>query len=148
MTAPVLRLPYHTLSPDAFNGLLVTKNALDQSSLGIKLIELVYLRVSQINGCAYCLNLHSTSLRKHGETQDRIDELAGWRVSHRYTEAERAALAWAEAMTYIGSATQGDISDEIYLPLVEHFDETERADLTLAIGLMNGMNRLAIALRQ
>jgi AhpD family alkylhydroperoxidase len=88
-----LRLPYSTLSPAAYQGLLATKSALDHSSLGKPLIELVYLRVSQINGCAFCLEMHAKALRAGGMAQAKLDSLAGWRVSAQFDARERAALA-------------------------------------------------------
>ena len=87
-----LRLPYDTLSPKAYQGLLQTKLALDHSSLGKELIELVNLRISQINGCSYCLEMHAASLRSSGMSNTKSDCLAGWRVSEHFDERERAAL--------------------------------------------------------
>ncbi|WP_198231431.1 MULTISPECIES: carboxymuconolactone decarboxylase family protein [Bartonella] len=127
------------------SGFRAVKVALEKSVVEQKLIELVYLRVSQINGCAYCLNLHTNSLLKDGETQRRIAEVAGWRVSDQYSEKERAALNWAEQLTNI-STSHAD--DESYEALKKVFSDKEISDLTFAISLMNGMNRLAISMRQ
>ncbi|WP_295965098.1 carboxymuconolactone decarboxylase family protein [uncultured Bartonella sp.] len=140
-----LRLKYFELSPELMSGFRAVKVGLEKSAVGQKLIELVYLRVSQINGCAYCLNLHTNSLLKDGETQRRIAEVAGWRVSDQYSEKERAALNWAEQLTNI-STTHAD--DESYEALKKVFSNKEISDLTFAISLMNGMNRLAISMRQ
>lgn len=140
-----LRQPYSRLSPEAYAGLIQTKNALENSTLGQTLIELVYLRISQMNGCAFCLEMHSKALRKRGVEQEKLDALAGWRVSHRFTERERAALAWAESVTDI-ARTGAD--DEAYLPLEDHFTPAGISDLTFAISLMNAFNRLAIGMRQ
>ena len=140
-----LRLKYFDLSPELMSGFRAVKVALEKSVVGQNLIELVYLRVSQINGCAYCLNLHTNSLLKDGETQRRIAEVAGWRVSDQYSEKERAALNWAEQLTNI-STSHAD--DESYEALKKVFSDKEISDLTFAISLMNGMNRLAISMRQ
>ena len=140
-----LRLKYFDLSPELMSGFRAVKVALEKSVVGQNLIELIYLRVSQINGCAYCLNLHTNSLLKDGETQRRIAEVAGWRVSDQYSEKERAALSWAEQLTNI-STSHAD--DESYEALKKVFSDKEISDLTFAISLMNGMNRLAISMRQ
>ncbi|MBD2800655.1 carboxymuconolactone decarboxylase family protein [Xenorhabdus sp. M] len=140
-----LRLAYYDLSPELLQGFRIVKDELEKSPLGLKLIELVYLRVSQINGCSFCLNKHSRSLRENQETDCRLWELAGWRVSNQFTLREKAALEWAETLTYI-STTHAD--DEAYFPLKAHFTDKEISDLTFAISLMNGMNRLAIGMRQ
>ncbi len=140
-----LRLPYYELSSSALTGLRATKEALEQGPLKREILELVYLRVSQINGCAYCLQMHSHSLRNLGMVQNKLDELAGWRVSHRFSAGEQAALAWAEAVTRIEQSHAGD-SD--YQVLGEYFSEAEISDLTVAISLMNAFNRLAIGMRQ
>ena len=140
-----LRLKYFDLSPELMSGFRAVKVALEKSVVGQNLIELVYLRVSQINGCAYCLNLHTSSLLKAGETQRRISEVAGWRVSDQFSKKEQAALNWAEQLTMI-STSHAD--DEAFELLKEVFNDTEISDLTFAISLMNGMNRLAISMRQ
>ena len=140
-----LRLKYFDLSPELMSGFRAVKVALEKSVVEQKLIELVYLRVSQINGCAYCLNLHTNSLLKGGETQRRIAEVAGWRVSDQYSEKERAALNWAEQLTNISTC---HADDESYEALKKVFSDKEISDLTFAISLMNGMNRLAISMRQ
>ena len=140
-----LRLKYFELSPELMSGFRAVKVALEKSVVGQNLIELVYLRVSQINGCAYCLNLHTNSLLKAGETQRRIAEVAGWRVSDQFSEKEKAALNWAEQLTNI-STSHAD--DEAFEALKKVFNDKEISDLTFAISLMNGMNRLAISMRQ
>lgn len=140
-----LRLPYFDLSPQAYQGLIQTKKALDQSTLGKALIELINLRISQINGCAFCLEMHAAALRSGNQDARRIDGLAGWRVSDRYTERERAALAWAESLTDI---SDDHAPDAVYEPLKAHFSDIEIADLTFAAALMNAFNRLAIGMRQ
>jgi len=140
-----LRLPYYTLSPDAYQGFAATKKALEKSSLGKPLVELVYLRVSQINGCAFCLEMHAKALRAGGTPDFKIDSLAGWRVSSHYSARERAALAWTESLVAIDRT---HAPDEDFAPLREHFTEAEIADLSFAVALMSAFNRLAIGMRQ
>lgn len=140
-----LRLPYSTLSPAAYQGLLATKKALEHSSLGKPLVELVYLRVSQINGCAFCLEMHSKALRAGGMAQAKLDSLAGWRVSAQFDERERAALAWTESLVDVAHSHAPDADFD---PLCDHFSDTEIADLSFAIALMSAFNRMAIGMRQ
>ena len=140
-----LRLPYSTLSPEAYKGFIGTKMALEKSSLGIELIELVYLRISQINGCSFCLQMHAKALRSKAVAETKIDTLAGWRVSHHFNERERAALEWTEAVVDIANS---HANDEFFEPLRKHFSDAEVSDLTFAIALMSAFNRLAIGMRQ
>ena len=139
-----LRQPYNELSPEVYNALVQAKIALEKSELDGALLELVYLRVSQINGCAFCLEMHSKALRKAGVAQAKLDALAGWRVSHHFSEQERAALAWTESVTQIATT---HAEDDVYLPLLDHFSAKEISDLTFAISLMNCFNRLAVGMR-
>ena len=139
-----LRQPFSELSPEVYNALVQAKIALEKSELDGALIEMVYLRVSQINGCAFCLEMHSKALRKSGVAQAKLDALAGWRVSHHFSEQERAALAWAESVTQIATT---HAEDDVYLPLLDHFSAKEISDLTFAISLMNCFNRLAVGMR-
>lgn len=140
-----MRLPYQTLSPAAYQGFIATKRALNNSTLGKSLIELVYLRVSQINGCAFCLEMHSDSLRAAGVATAKLDSLAGWHVSPHFTDAERAALAWTESLVHVDTT---HAPDEDFMPLRQYFTEAEIADLSFAIALMSAFNRLAIGARQ
>ena len=122
---------------------LATQAAIDAGwSAGFT--HLVKMRASQINGCAFCLEMHSKALRKSGVAQAKLDALAGWRVSHHFSEQERAALAWAESVTHIAST---HAEDDVYLPLLDHFSAKEISDLTFAISLMNCFNRLAVGMR-
>ena len=139
------RLPYHTLSPEAYRGLGATKAALNKSSLGKPLIELVWLRMSQINGCAFCLEMHAKALRDGGTPQIKLDSLAGWRVSEQFDARERAALAWTESLTHVDQTHAPDADFE---PLKAHFSDVEISDLSFAIALMSAFNRLAIGMRQ
>ena len=140
-----LRVPCQSLSPDAYKGLIATSQALEKSPLGKELIELVYLRVSQMNGCAYCHELHTTALRAGGTPQVKLDSLAGWRVSSHFSERERAALGWAESLA---SVDRTHAADDDFEPLRVHFSEVEISDLCFAIALMSAFNRLAIGVRQ
>jgi AhpD family alkylhydroperoxidase len=140
-----LRLPYWTLSPEAYQGFGATKKALEMSSLGKQLIELAWLRMSQINGCAFCLEMHAKALRAGGVPEAKLDSLAGWRVAAHFTERERAALAWTEALTHVD---QTHAPDEDFEPLKSHFSDAEISDLCFAIALMSAFNRLAIGMRQ
>jgi AhpD family alkylhydroperoxidase len=140
-----LRLPYYDLSPEALGGLRTVNAYLEKSSLGRDLIELVYLRVSQINGCAFCLKKHSKALRDSGVSQEKLDTLAGWHASHLFSDKERSALNWAESLTAISTT---HASDESFDELRSHFSEKEISDLTFAIANMNALNRLAISMRQ
>lgn len=139
------RLPYHTLSPEAYRGLGATKAALEKSSLGKGLIELVWLRMSQINGCAFCLEMHAKALRADGVPDAKLDSLAGWRVGDHFSERERAALAWTESLTQVDRT---NASDEDFEPLKAYFNDVEISDLTFAIALMSAFNRLAVGMRQ
>lgn len=139
------RLPYQTLSPEAYRGLGITKKALASSSLGKQLIDLVYLRTSQINGCAFCLEMHTASLRAGGMLDAKLDSLGGWRVSAHFSERERAALTWTEALVDVAHS---HASDEDFELLETQFSDVEIADLSFAVALMSAFNRLAIGMRQ
>jgi AhpD family alkylhydroperoxidase len=115
-----------------------------QSGLDPKLLELVKLRASLINGCAYCVDMHTKVARSLGETEQRLYEVGLWREAPFYTERERAALAWTEAVTLVSI---DHVPDGVYETARQHFDEKELIDLTAAIVAINGWNRLAIAFR-
>jgi AhpD family alkylhydroperoxidase len=108
------------------------------------LIELVKLRASQINGCAYCVDMHTKDARAEGETEQRLYAVVVWEETPFFTERERAALAWTEAVTLVG---QGHVSDDVYQQARASFSETELVNLTMAIIAINGWNRLAIGFR-
>lgn len=132
------------VAPAGYKAVLGLEEYLHQSSLEPNLIHLIKLRASQINGCAYCIDMHWKDLRALGETEQRLYGLDAWRESPYYTERERAALAWTGAVTLI---TLGHASDEVYESVRKHFSEKEMADLTLAIATINVWNRLAISAR-
>jgi AhpD family alkylhydroperoxidase len=140
-----LRIKYFELSKDALAGFLSTQKAIDQGPLEKTLVQLVYQRVSLINGCAYCLAKHAKLLRDSGESNERIDALAGWRASELYTPRERAVLAWTDSVSRI-EATCAPVEE--FEGLKEHLDSREISDLTMAIAVMNAMNRLAISMRR
>ena len=139
-----LRLEYWSTAPLTTEALLSVNKSLDGSVLDAVLINLIYLRVSQINGCSYCVDLHTRDLRKAGETDARIDALADWHDSPLFSDREKAALAWAEAVTRIAETRAPDAA---WSELREHFTDIELADITYAAGLMNAWNRVAIAFR-
>jgi len=139
------RLKYSELSPAPYKGMLNALSGLEKGSLDKTLIELMFMRVSQINGCAYCLDMHGKALRENGTSNAKLDTLAGWRVGHEFSEAERAALEWAEAVTLIAATGAPDSAFEA---LKAHFSDVEISDLTFAISIMNAFNRLAVSMRQ
>lgn len=139
------RLDYRLASPDAFRTMLHVEQQIHKSGLEASLLELVKTRASQINGCAWCLDMHTKDARALGETEQRLYLLPVWREAHCYSERERAALAWTEAVTQI--AGTHDVPDEVYQQARRHFDEKALVDLTLAIIAINGWNRLNVAFR-
>ena len=138
------RLDAYKIAPDGLKALREVEAYLHRSTLGDQLIELVKMRASQINGCAYCLDMHSKALRRGGETERRIYLLNAWRESPLYTPRERAALAWTDAVTRIAE-TQAP--DDVYEEVCRHFDEKEVVALTTLVGMINLWNRMAISLR-
>lgn len=138
------RIDYAHVSPAASRAMYGLTQHVHQSGLEVPLIQLINMRVSQINGCAFCLDMHWKDARAAGESEQRLYSLDAWRETPYYTERERAALAWAEAVTRI---TDGHVPDELYEETRQHFSEKEIVDLTLAVVAINGWNRLAISFR-
>jgi len=138
------RLDYLKLSRHGYEAMLGLERYLRQCSVEVPLIHLLKLRVSQINGCAYCIDMHWKDLRAIGETEQRLYGLDAWEESPFYTDRERAALAWAEAVTNI---RDGHVPDELFDRTKKLFSEQEIADLTLATATINAWNRLAISAR-
>jgi AhpD family alkylhydroperoxidase len=138
------RLNYMEAGEGAARAMFGMSAYLAKTGLEPSLLHLLEFRVSQINGCAYCLDMHSKDLRAGGETEQRLYLLDAWRESPFYTERERAALAWAEAVTLI---TGGHVPDEVYELARAQFSEEELVNLTLAVVTINGWNRLNIAFR-
>lgn len=136
------RLDYKSASPEAFKAMLATETQVHRSGLEESLLELVKTRASQINGCAWCLDMHTKDARARGETERRLYLITAWREAPCYSERERAALAWTEAVTQI--AVQG-VPEAVYAEARRHFDEKALVDLTLAIVAINGWNRMNVA---
>lgn len=138
------RIDYMTAGRGAFEAMLGLEKYIRQTGLEESLLNLVRLRASQINGCAYCIDMHWKDLRAHGENEQRLYGLDAWRESPYYTDRERAALAWTEAVTNV---RETHVPDETYEKVRPLFTDKELVDLTLAIGSINVWNRLNIAAR-
>lgn len=138
------RINAHEKGQAAYKALFGLSIYLSKSTIGQPLLNLVYFRVSQINGCAFCLDMHSKDLRAEGETEQRLHVLDAWREAPFYTARERAALAWAEALTEIKNK---QVPDEIYNQAREQFTEEELIDLTMSVIAINSYNRLNLAFR-
>src|SRR5512135_3690247 len=138
------RINYLTASPDGFKAMRQLQAHIDNCGLDHKLLELVKMRASQMNGCGYCLDMHSKDARAAGETEQRLYVLDAWREAPFYTDRERAALAWTEALTRV---SDGHVPDAVYEEARRHFGEAELVNLSLAVVAINGWNRLAIAFR-
>jgi len=138
------RFGYTTTSPNPYDAMRGLESYLASCTIEQPLVHLVKLRASQINGCAYCLDMHWKDLRALGESELRLYLLDAWRESPQYTARERAALAWAEAVTLVA---RDQVPDEVYEQARAEFSECELADLTLVIATINAWNRLSIASR-
>ena len=137
-----MRINWYEKAPDALKAMMGVQTFVDKSSIDLKLIELLKIRASQINGCAYCLDMHTKDAIAIGETSQRLHLLAAWHEAKSfYSPKEQAALAWCESLTNI--STQG-ASDDLYQELQKHFNEKEIIELTMAIVVINGWNRLAV----
>jgi AhpD family alkylhydroperoxidase len=141
-----MRLEPAKVSPAAYHAMLGLESFVKKSSkLEVSLLELVKIRASQINGCAFSIDLHSKDARMNGETEQRLYVLSAWRETSFFTNRERAALAWTEALTLI---TDGRAPDEVYAEVRKEFSEKELVNLSLAIITINGWNRFAIGFRK
>lgn len=138
------RLNAYTAAPEAMKPLLALEESIKNSGLEYSLIELVKMRASQINGCAFCLHMHSADARKAGESEARLYLLNAWHESALYTPRERAALAWTDALTLL---PQTHAPDADYEETMRHFSEEEMVKLTLLIGTINTWNRIAVGFR-
>ncbi|AND92531.1 AhpD family alkylhydroperoxidase [Bradyrhizobium diazoefficiens] len=138
------RMNYYQAAPDTLKALIAVDDQIKASGLEQSLIELVKTRASQINGCAFCINMHTEDARKRGETEQRLYLLNAWRESPLYTDRERAALAWTEAVTLI---SETHAPDDIYEQVRAQFSEQETVNLTTLIGTINAWNRIAISFR-
>ncbi|QJU56895.1 carboxymuconolactone decarboxylase family protein [Sphingomonas sp. AP4-R1] len=145
MTTPRIRnVQAYKLAPDQLAAMMALEESFKTSGLEPDLLELIKLRVSQINGCAFCLHMHSSDLRKMGVDDMKLHVLAAWRESGYYSARERAAFGWAEAVTLV---SQTGVPDADYEALKAEFNEEEQVRLTFAIGAINAWNRLAISFR-
>ena len=138
------RLNVPDVAPEGYKALATLEGYVRRSGLDKTLLELVKMRASQINGCAYCLDMHSKDARAAGETEQRLYCLSAWRECPFYTDRERAALEWTEALTRLDP---GGASYETYANLKAHFSEDEQVKLTLLIGAINAFNRLNVGFR-
>jgi AhpD family alkylhydroperoxidase len=136
------RIDFPKAAPGAYMAMRGLEAYVRQSGLEPTLLELVKTRASQLNGCAYCIDMHTKDARAHGETEQRLYALPAWRETSFFSERERAALAWTEAVTLVADAP---IDEDDYADVRDHFDEKSLVDLTLAIVAINGWNRLSIA---
>lgn len=138
------RLNYTEVAPKALKGMLELEKYVHESGIERTLYELVKTRASQINVCAYCIDMHTKDAREAGETEQRLYGLSAWRETPFYSERERAALEWTEAITLI---SENEVSDSLYEATHKYFNEEEMVVLTMAIIAINGWNRLAISFR-
>ena len=138
------RLVSSRVAPGAYRALLELDHYAKTSGLELSLLELVKVRASQINRCAFCIDMHTRDARAEGETEQRLYALAAWQETPFFTDRERAALAWTEALTLLSA---DDVSDELYKTARAQFTEKELVDLTIAVIAINGWNRLSVAFR-
>lgn len=138
------RIDYSKAAPELLRRMLNLQQYTSEAGLDYKLVELVKIRVSQLNGCAYCLDMHTHETRSKGETEQRIHCLAAWREAPLYSDAERVALELAETLTLLPSR---HVSDELFARLRQHWDDKGICDLVGAIIMINSWNRLAVSLR-
>jgi AhpD family alkylhydroperoxidase len=138
------RIDLMRVNPGIVHAMLGLERQVQKSGLDGKLLDLVRMRASQINGCAYCLDMHSKDARAAGETEQRLYGLSAWREAPYYSDRERAALEWTEALTLV---TEGHVPDDVYERVRAQFSEDEIAHLSLGIVAINGWNRLNVAAR-
>lgn len=139
------RLNYAAVAPKGVEALRALETYVRQSGIDHALLELVKTRASQINGCAFCLDMHTKDARAAGESEQRLYGLSAWREAPYYSARERAALAWTEAVTLV---SESHVPDDVYEEVRRHFDEQELVNLTMAIVAINGWNRLAVSFRK
>jgi AhpD family alkylhydroperoxidase len=139
-----MRVDYRAALPEAVEAMAGLERVVRRSALEPKLLELVRMRASQLNGCAYCLDMHSKDARARGENEQRLHVLAAWREAPFYSDRERAALAWCEALTLLPAS---GARDDVYSEVAAQFADEELVALTLAIVAINGWNRFAVGLR-
>lgn len=139
------RLNFYKAGPNAMKAMLGLEEQIGKSSLEKPLMELVRLRASQINGCAFCVDMHSSDARKAGESERRLATVVAWRETQFFTDRERAALEWTESLTRV---EQTHVPDDVWERVKPHFTPEELVDLTLLVGAINSWNRFAIAFRK
>lgn len=139
------RLDPATIAPEGYKAMRAFQAYIEKSGLEHSLMELVKIRASQINGCAFCLAMHTSDARKLGESDERMHLLNAWDEAPVFSPRERAALAWTEALTLI---TEGHVPDSVYEEARKHFSEKELVDLTYGVMAINAWNRIAIAFRK
>ena len=140
----VPRLNPYNAAPDAMKAMAALESHVQKSGIEPALIDLIKTRASQINGCAYCISMHTREARARGESEERLYLLAAWHEAPLYTERERAALAWTEAVTLV---SRTHVPDAVYEEARRYFSEEELVKLTLAVAAINAWNRLAISFR-
>ncbi len=138
------RIKYAQVAPGAYRAMHALEAYVEQCGLEPSLLDLVKVRASQLNGCAYCIDMHTKDARARGEKEDRLYALDAWRETPFYTERERAALTWTEAVTLVA---ESHVPEDVYRAAREHFTDKELVDLTLAIVAINGWNRLGVGFR-
>lgn len=138
------RLDITKVDPKAYQAMFALENYVHNSGIEKPLLELVKMRASQINGCAYCIDMHTKDARAAGETEQRLYELDAWRETPFYSDRERAALAWTESLTLV---SQTHVPDDVFEEVKKYFSEAEIVALTLAVVAINGWNRIAISVR-
>lgn len=139
------RIDFYKVAPDVVKAMIGLESIINKSGLERSLLDLVKLRASQINGCAYCVDIHCADARKNGESERRLYAVAVWRETPFFTDKERAALAWTEAVTLL---SETHAPDDLYQEVRKYFNEKETVDLTFAIITINGWNRLAASFRK
>lgn len=136
------RLQFFAAAPEIMKAVAALNKAVEESGLERSLLHLIKLRASQINGCSFCVDMHSREAREDGETEQRLYLVAAWKESPLFSDRERAAFAWTEAVTLISN---GGVSDELYEKTLKHFSEQELTKLTVAVGMINVWNRLCVS---
>jgi len=139
------RLNFYKSGPEAMKAMSALERQIARSGLEKSLIELVRLRASQINGCAYCVDVHTADARKAGESERRLSTVAVWRETPFFTDTERAALEWTESVTLVANTR---VPDDVWIRVKGHFTPAEMVDLTLLVNTINSWNRFAIAFRK
>lgn len=139
------RLDYYSASPKAMKAMIALEAMTSNLSIEPALLHLIKVRASQVNGCAFCTDMHTLDARRLGETERRLYAIVVWRDSNFFNVRERAALAWTEAVTLL---SQSRVPDDVYAEAREHFSESELVDLTIAVNTINSWNRLAVSFRQ